>query len=61
MEKIMNKLYQITLSYVCAGIICKDKKIIKTAPIFNWMVGKSISEIRTWVKKKSGKIKLISG
>ena len=52
----MEILYQITLSYACASIIVKNNIVIKTAPIFNWMIGKNLMEIRYWVDKKMGSI-----
>jgi len=42
-------IYQIDTSYACAGIIVdKQGIVIKTAPIFSWMEGKHIQEIRRW-------------
>ena len=55
----MEQLYQITSSYFCAGIITKNKIIIKAAPIIKWTVGKSISEIIIHCTKKDWKISCI--
>jgi hypothetical protein len=52
----MSELYQITLSYACAGIVVQDNIVIKTAPIFNWMIGKKLNQIKTWVYNKKGQI-----
>lgn len=52
----MKELYQITLSYACAGIIVDNDTITETAPIFNWMKNKHINEIKKWVINKKGKI-----
>ena len=52
----MDKLYQITLSYCCAGIIVENNIVKKTAPIFKWMIGKNLLFIESWVDKKAGKI-----
>ena len=53
----MEKSYQITLEYACAGIIVKGNIVRRTAPIFKWMVGKDIQTIQEWVNKKHGVIK----
>jgi hypothetical protein len=52
----MKELYQITLSYACAGIIVENDIVKETAPIFHWMKGKNINEVKSWVNKKSGTI-----
>lgn len=52
----MKELYQITLSYACAGIVLENQIVTKTAPIFNWMKGKNIDQVKNWVDKKQGKI-----
>ena len=49
-------LYHIQLSYATAGIVVKNGKITKTAPIFKWMRGRDIEFVKKWVKKKNGKI-----
>jgi len=56
---IMEELYQITLSYACAGIIVKNNIVVKTAPIFHWMIGKNLNQITTWVYNKNGHINKI--
>ena len=52
----MEELYQITLSYACAGITIKNEVVVKTAPIFGWMKGKHTSEIKKWISNKKGTI-----
>lgn len=52
----MKEIYQITLSYACAGIILKDNIVIKTAPIFHWMKGKTLEQVKIWVYNKKGTI-----
>lgn len=46
----------ISLPYA-TGLVSVDnetKLVTETAPIFRWMVGRPWSEVRTWVKRKSG-------
>lgn len=52
----MRILYQITLSYACAGIIVLNNVVIESAPIFNWMIGKNMVDICIWLAKKRGKL-----
>ena len=56
------KWYWINLSYATFGIAVSEHtdKVIKTAPIGDWMKGKSISFIEHWVENKKGKIILIN-
>jgi len=54
----MIELYQITLSYACAGIVVKDNKVIDVAPIFIWMKGKNMNQVKNWIYSKRGSIKL---
>lgn len=49
-------LYTIDLPYACAGIIVKNDFVVETAPIFNWMRGKALTEVTRWVKRKKGTI-----
>lgn len=53
------ELYQIILSNAVAGIIIKNDIVIKAAPIFDWMIGKNINQIKMWVYNKQGKINKI--
>ena len=52
----MKEAYQISLSYACGGIEVENNVITKTAPIFNWMLGKSLNIVQTWVFNKKGSI-----
>jgi len=48
--------YWVSLPYATFGIAIDNLnfKVIKTAPIGKWMIGKDISYIRNWVKSKQG-------
>lgn len=43
-------LLQIDTGYACAGIVVEDGVCTEAAPIFAWMVGKSLEEIKRWRK-----------
>lgn len=52
------ELWQIDIGYACAGIIAdSDRIVVSAAPIFKWMIGKSVSEIERWVKSKKGTLR----
>jgi hypothetical protein len=51
--------YQIDTGYACFGIVLRGGECIEAAPIAKWMIGKSFTEIATWVKKKNGKIEVV--
>lgn len=49
------QLWQVTVPYACAGIMADAEGVIQvTAPIFQWMAGKTISEIEQWVRVRRG-------
>jgi len=54
-------LYQIDVLYACGGILVKKNKkgclvVVEAAPIFRWMLRKSLVEIKSWIKRKRGSI-----
>jgi len=54
----MPQLIQITLPYACAGIVVEsphlEARCIRAAPIFGWMLGKTLRQIEVWVLSKHG-------
>jgi hypothetical protein len=48
----MNKLYQITSSYFCAGIIVNDGVIVQAAPILKWSIGHTFEYFRAYCRTK---------
>jgi hypothetical protein len=54
------QLWQIDVGYACAGIeVGKNNWVQHTAPIFKWMMGKSILEIQHWVQRKNGTMRRV--
>jgi hypothetical protein len=49
-------LWRIELPYAVAGIIVVDNRVIESAPIFAWMVGKTLAECEAWVLRMGGKM-----
>jgi hypothetical protein len=60
LDPMEDELYQITLSYACAGVIIRKGRVVEAAPILAWMVGRTVATVRLWVMKKRGQMKLIS-
>ena len=47
------KLIQIDTGYACAGIFVSSNEIVlDTAPVFKWMIGKKLEDIKKWKKIK---------
>lgn len=54
-------LYQIILNYACFGIIVsEDDKIIDSAPIGRWMIGRDLKDVKRWINSKNGSIRVYS-
>lgn len=55
---MLKLLIQIDTGYACAGVIINEQGIvIDAAPIFSWMKGKSIHEVKQW--KRITRIEII--
>lgn len=50
------KLFSVSTDYFTAGILVKNKRIIKAAPILKWSIGKTLSQLENWLRTKNGKI-----
>ncbi len=49
----------VKLPYATFGIRVEEGKVIKAPPIAKWMVGKTVLEVRAWVKGKKGTVDII--
>ena len=47
------------LCAVTAGVLIRNGKVVRAAPILHWTVGKSSAVLRGWVKSKCGEIEEI--
>lgn len=53
-------LCQVKLPYSCFGIEVAASGIVhKAAPVGNWMVGKTITYVTTWVEQRGGTVVLL--
>lgn len=50
------KFLRIELPYAVAGIEVDNGIVVRTAPIFRWMIGKTEQYIRAWVRRKLGEV-----
>jgi hypothetical protein len=51
------KIYSMDLPYACFAVITDlNDRVSSVAPIGKWMLGKHVSEIKTWCDKKRGKL-----
>jgi len=48
------------VGYACAGIaVDVANVIVRTAPIFKWMVGNTLDDAKLWVFNKNGSMRQI--
>jgi len=58
----MVKWYQVDIPYACGGIaVDEQERVCTAAPIFKWMVMRTLSEVRAWVKSKKGNLIEVEG
>ena len=48
------KLYRVVLSYACYAILVRDGRLIESAPIAEWALGRKLEWFSKWVTKKGG-------
>lgn len=61
-EDCPGELYQITVVLdkdlssmpVCFGMLIKGGQVAQSAPISRWQVGRTLEQVREWVKQKGG-------
>jgi hypothetical protein len=49
----------VTLPYATFDIRIKQGKIVNAPSIAKWMIGKTLLEVRSWVKEKKGMVEII--
>jgi hypothetical protein len=53
-------LIRITMKHFCAGLIVKNGKVIKAAPILRWTIGRNITTVKMYyVEKKKAKWEIV--
>lgn len=55
----MSDLYQVTVKFACAGIFVEEGVVVRTAPIFRWMTGKSFQDCLEFYRRKQQLIEVV--
>lgn len=50
----MSRWVWVSLSYATFGIRVEGDRVVEAAPIARWMIGKSGSQVRAWIKGRGG-------
>ena len=53
------RIYQINVKYACFGIVEDRGRVIESAPIANWTIGKNIEYVISYFTKKGAIIKIV--
>ena len=53
------KLYQVTTPWMCAGMEVERGRVTRAAPILRWAVGKELSYLGAWCKRKRYSLRLV--
>jgi hypothetical protein len=56
MHRKEGDLYRVVLPYFVAGVIVRMGVVVEAAPILRGAVGKKLSDLETWVRKKGGNL-----
>jgi len=51
-------LVRITAPHYCAGLEVLDGKVVETAPILNWAMGKTFREVLIYLRRKGYKVQV---
>lgn len=54
-------LYQVTTSYMCAGLVVAQGRVVDAAPILGWTRGKAPEVVYAWISKKQGSMVRVNG
>lgn len=46
------KLFWVDTGYACAGVVCSAGQVIEAAPIYRWMVGRSMAEVERDLRRR---------
>lgn len=52
----MTRWYWVSLDYATFGVGIRDGRVVETAAINRWMLGKTPQQIGDWITKKNGKV-----
>jgi hypothetical protein len=52
-------LYQVIADKFVAGVVVRDGRVVQTAPILRWAIGKSLEELRRQVEERGGTVSAV--
>lgn len=55
----MSNTVWVSLAYATFGIDVLNGKVVRSAPIGHWMVGKDFDFITSWIESKGGEWKIL--
>lgn len=50
------RLYQITAPHFCAGLVVRERHVMKPAPILSYMRGWELAEVRDYCRRKGWRV-----
>lgn len=53
---MLERWFWIDVKYACFGIASKGDTVFCAAPIANWMIGKTLKQIKPWLLSKHAKV-----
>ena len=54
------RLYQVTLPWMTASFLAHKGRVIEAAPILRWTIGKTVKQVRAWVRThKGGRVRML--
>lgn len=59
-EHDTEQTWQVRTSYMTAGLVTKQGRVIEAAPILKWALYKPIEYVAEWVRGKGGRIEKVN-
>ena len=54
------RIYQVWLPWMTASFLAHKGKVVEAAPILRWTVGKTVKQVRAWVRThKGGRVRVL--
>lgn len=54
----MRKLWRLTTTFACAGLVTDEGLVTESAPIFKWTRGKALIQVEAYYRKKNSLMSL---
>jgi hypothetical protein len=53
-------LYRVVAPNFVAGVVAKDGRVVKAAPILRWALGKPLEELRNGAEARGGTVTIVA-